>query len=106
MSAWPPIGCRSIGLGIDDSTFVCGFANLASRFRWSESAGEHPDGDLDFGTTEATVSMAGTTLSMSGTWGFTGGTGKFANISGGGTFTDRQTSPTESAGSWKGNYTL
>ena len=43
---------------------------------------------------------------MTGTWRFTGGTGKFANITGNGVFTDKQTSPTSSEGTWSGSYSF
>ncbi len=66
----------------------------------------HANGDLDYGTNEGTVTMSGTDSIMTGTWRFTGGTGKFANITGNGVFSGKQTSPTDSGGSWSGSYSL
>jgi len=43
---------------------------------------------------------------MAGTWKYSGGTGAFANISGGGTYKGRITSPTEVETGWEGNYQL
>jgi hypothetical protein len=67
---------------------------------------EHSNGDIDYGTTESTVTTKGTEVTMTGTWRFTGGTGKFAKITGNGTFTDTQTSPMASEGAWRGSYSL
>lgn len=67
---------------------------------------EHPNGDVDYGTNECTVTMTGTEVTMTGTWRFTGGTGKVANITGNGVFTDKQTSPTSSEGTWSGSYSF
>ena len=44
----------------------------------------HANGDIDHGTNECTVAMSGTDAIMTGTWRFTGGTGKFAKITGNG----------------------
>jgi hypothetical protein len=67
---------------------------------------EHSNGDIDYGTTESTVTTKGTEVTMTGTWRFTGGTGKFVKITGNGTFTDTQTSPMASEGAWRGSYSL
>jgi hypothetical protein len=67
---------------------------------------EHSNADIDYGTTESTVTTSGTVVTMTGTWQFTGGTGKFAKITGNGTFTDTQTSPMASEGAWRGSYSL
>jgi hypothetical protein len=64
----------------------------------------HQDGDENHGTFEATLSdgaMTGT-----GAWRFTGGTGKFSHITGGGVATVKQTSPTESEMEWSGSYNI
>lgn len=67
----------------------------------------HADGDRDWGTFEAKVSVvAGGQLAADGTWKFSGGSGKLKGISGGGTFKSRMTSPTAVDCSWQGNYQL
>jgi hypothetical protein len=66
----------------------------------------HANGDIDYGTTEGTVTMSGTDTTMTGTWCFTGGTGKFAKITGNGVFKGKQTSPTDSLEEWSGSYSL
>jgi hypothetical protein len=90
---------RADHLGIADA--VAGNGTSCGYFR-----NEHPNGDVDYGTSESTVSMTATEVTMTGTWRFTGGTGKFANITGNGVLTDRRTSPTSSAGTWSGSYNL
>jgi hypothetical protein len=65
----------------------------------------HPTGDTSYGTSEATVRLRGEELIMEGKWQFIGGTGMFENLSGGGTFTDKQT-PTGSTGTWTGDYKI
>jgi hypothetical protein len=67
---------------------------------------EHANGDIDYGTTESTVTTRGNEVTMTGTWRSLGGTGKFAKITGNGTYIDKQTSPTSSEGSWNGRYSL
>ena len=66
----------------------------------------HANGDIDHGTNECTVTMSGTDAIMTGTRRFTGGTGKFAKITGNGVFSGKQTSPTDSGGTWSGSYNL
>src|SRR2546422_10867728 len=46
----------------------------------------HPDGGRDFGTFEGKVSTAGGTMTVEGTFTFTGGDGQYHGITGGGTF--------------------
>ena len=41
---------------------------------------EHSNGDVDHGTFEAKLTMSGNEATLSGTWRFSGGTGKFAKI--------------------------
>ena len=66
----------------------------------------HANGDIDHGTNECTVTMSGTDAIMTGTWRFTGGTGKFAKITGNGVFSGKQASPTNSEGTWSGSYII
>src|SRR2546422_6905176 len=47
---------------------------------------DHPDGGRDFGTFEGKVSAAGGTMTVEGTFTFTGGDGQYHGITGGGTF--------------------
>jgi hypothetical protein len=66
----------------------------------------HANGDIDYGTNEYTVSPSGSEATVSGTWRFTGGTGKFSKVSGNGVFNARQTSPNDASGTWSGTYDL
>src|SRR5258708_13276946 len=45
----------------------------------------HPDGGRDFGTFEGRVSSAGGTMTVEGTFKFTGGDGQYRGVTGGGT---------------------
>jgi hypothetical protein len=45
-------------------------------------------------------------MTGTGAWRFTGGTGKFSHITGGGVATVKQTSPTESEMEWSGSYNI
>lgn len=85
--------------GVADT--VDGNGKLHGYFRNARASG-----DIDHGTTEATVTMSGTEAIMTGTWRFTGGTGKFAKITGNGVFSGKQTSPADSEGTWNGSYNL
>jgi hypothetical protein len=68
---------------------------------------EHPNGDRDCGTFEGTISSnANGQITLEGTWKYTHGTGKFSDISGGGKFRGRMTSPTEVDMSVEGSYQL
>jgi hypothetical protein len=67
---------------------------------------EHASGDVDFGTFDATVTMSGGEATLAGTWRFTGGTGRFAKVTGNGVFNGTQTSPTVSKATWSGTYDL
>jgi len=66
----------------------------------------HPDGGRDFGTFEGKVSAAGGTLTVEGTFLFTGGDGQYRGISGGGTFKTVTKSETEIEATWTGAYEL
>jgi len=67
---------------------------------------EHPNGDCDCGTSDAKVTNNNGQITMEGTWRYTHGRGKFADISGNGTFRGRLISPTEVEIQWDGNYQL
>ena len=66
----------------------------------------HPDGGRDFGTFEGKVSSAGGTMTVAGTFKFTGGDGQYRGISGGGTFKTVAKSETEVEATWNGAYEL
>src|SRR3989442_10508271 len=55
----------------------------------------HPDGGRDFGTFAGKVSMAGGTMTVEGTFEFTGGDGQYRGITGGGTFQNTAKTATE-----------
>lgn len=67
---------------------------------------EHPNGDVSHGTFEAKVTMSGAGPTMTGTWQFTGGTGKFAKLIGGGVLDAKMASPTDFVMNWSGSYNL
>jgi hypothetical protein len=67
---------------------------------------EHADGDRDFGTFEGRIVTSGGQVSIEGTWKYTGGTGNFQGITGGGTYQGRMTSPGEFENSWEGTYQI
>ena len=66
----------------------------------------HRNGDIDRGTFEGRITTAAGIATMEGRWTYTGGTGSFAGITGGGTYQGRITSPTEVQTSWEGSYQL
>jgi hypothetical protein len=65
-----------------------------------------PNGDIDRGTFQGKITTAGGVVTMEGDWQYTGGTGTFSGISGGGTYKGRITSPTEVQVNWEGTYQL
>jgi len=67
---------------------------------------EHADGDRDFGTFEGRVQISAQQASMEGTWKFTGGTGKYQGLTGGGTYKGRFTSAVDVENNWEGTYQL
>lgn len=67
---------------------------------------EHSDGDRDFGIFEGRISTSGGQVTIEGTWKFTGGTGKFNGLTGGGTYKGRMTSPVEIENNWEGTYQI
>ena len=66
----------------------------------------HPDGGRDIGTFEGKVSNAGGTMTVEGTFKFTGGDGQYRGITGGGTFKTVAKSETEVEATWQGSYEL
>lgn len=66
----------------------------------------HPDGGRDFGTFEGKVSNAGGTMTVEGTFTFSGGDGQYRGITGGGTFKTVAKSETEVEATWTGSYEL
>ncbi len=66
----------------------------------------HANGETDSGTFEGKITTASGHVSMEGTWKYTGGTGKFKGISGGGKYKGRFTSPSEVINDWHGEYKL
>lgn len=66
----------------------------------------HADGDQDFGTFEGQITTTGGRTTMEGTWKYTGGTGKFASIRGGGTYKGHLPSPDQIENTWQGEYEL
>jgi hypothetical protein len=67
---------------------------------------EHVDGDRDFGTFEGMIVTASGEVTIEGAWKYTGGTGNFEGLTGGGTYKGRMTSPTEVENTWEGKYEL
>jgi hypothetical protein len=67
---------------------------------------EHADGDRDFGTFEGKIVTTGVEATIEGTWKYTGGTGNFQGLTGGGSYKGRMTSPTEVENTWEGTYEL
>jgi hypothetical protein len=66
-----------------------------------------PNGDIDRGIFAGRITTAaGGGVTMEGTWQFSGGTGALSSLSGGGTYKDLVTSPTELDVSWEGTYQL
>ena len=66
----------------------------------------HADGTIDRGIFEAQVTTSGSGMTLQGTFTFTGGTGQFNGLTGGGKFRTRMTSPTELECTWEGAYQL
>ena len=67
---------------------------------------EHAEGDRDFGTFEGRIVTASGEVTIEGAWKYTGGTGNFEGLTGGGTYKGRMTSPTEVENTWEGKYEL
>lgn len=67
---------------------------------------DHSDGELEWGTFEGKLSTSGQQVTMEGTFKFTGGTGKFKSISGGGKYKGRITAGGDVSNDWQGEYQL
>jgi hypothetical protein len=67
---------------------------------------EHADGDRDFGTFEGRIATSGEQVTIEGDWKFTGGTGKFKGLTGGGRYKGRLTSPVDVENTWEGTYQI
>jgi hypothetical protein len=67
---------------------------------------EHADGDRDFGTFEGRIATSGEQVTIEGDWIFTGGTGKFKGLTGGGRYKGRLTSPVDVENTWEGTYQI
>ncbi len=65
-----------------------------------------PNGELDRGSFEGKVTVNGNDVRLEGTWTTTGGTGKFAGMTGQGNYRGRMLSPTEVEMTWDGEYHL
>jgi hypothetical protein len=66
----------------------------------------HVDGGNSWGTFEGAVAPVSGEVRCDGTWQHTGGNGKYAGVSGEGTFSMRMTSPKTVETAWKGTYEL
>ncbi len=67
---------------------------------------DHGADGRDFGTFEGKVAMNRGEFTVEGAWQYSGGSGKFEGITGGGTFKTRMTSPREVDATWQGAYEL
>jgi len=66
----------------------------------------HGSAGSDRGTFEGTVSIVAGQPVVQGRWQYSGGEGSFADITGGGTFRTKLTSPTTLEATWEGAYEL
>jgi hypothetical protein len=66
----------------------------------------HPDGGRDYGTFEGKVTAIGGSMTVEGTFKFTGGDGAYTGITGGGNFKTVAKSETEVEATWTGAYEL
>lgn len=67
---------------------------------------DHDADGSDRGTFEGRVATTGSEITVEGTWQYTGGSGKFQGITGGGTFKTRMNSSRQVEASWQGAYEL
>jgi hypothetical protein len=67
---------------------------------------DHGSAGEDHGTYEGKVSVVAGEIAVEGKWQYTGGTGSFTSIKGGGTFKTKLTSPTTVEANWQGTYEL
>ena len=66
----------------------------------------HEDKGRDWGTFEGKVSTKNGAMTVVGTWKYTGGTGRYRGIKGGGKFKVTMKSETELGCNWSGDYKL
>ena len=64
------------------------------------------NGDRDWGTFQGRITSSDGQTSMAGTFEWTGGTGKFANIRGSGTYKGLLPSSDQVENAWEGEYEL
>ena len=66
----------------------------------------HGGGDRDWGTFEGRAAASGAEMTVEGTWQFTGGSGKFKGLTGGGTFKTTLGAAGAVEAAWQGSYDL
>ncbi len=66
----------------------------------------HADGYQDWGTFDGKITTSGKQITLKGKWKFTGGTGKFRRIKGGGNYKGRMDSPAGVKIEWDGRYQI
>jgi hypothetical protein len=69
-------------------------------------AHDHGGDDREWGTFEGRVVTSGAEIKVEGTFHFSGGSGKFKGLSGGGAFQSATTSPTAVGCTWRATYEL
>ncbi len=67
---------------------------------------DHGENGRDWGTFEGRVATNGAEVTVEGKYQFTGGSGKFAGLSGDGTFKTKMSSPRDVEATWQGTYQL
>jgi len=67
---------------------------------------DHGADGRDWGTFDGKVTTSDAEISIEGSWQFTGGDGKFKDLTGKGTFKNKITSPRAAETSWQGTYGL
>jgi len=67
---------------------------------------DHADGDRDYGTFQGRLTTSAGQTVMEGTWQYTGGTGVFAKIRGGGTYKGEIGAGGQVENNWVGEYEL
>ncbi len=66
----------------------------------------HPNGDQDWGTFGGRITTSDGQTVMEGTFEYTGGTGRFEKIRGGGTYKGLLPTPDQVENAWEGEYEL
>jgi hypothetical protein len=69
-------------------------------------ANDHGADGRDWGTFDGKVATNGAAITVEGTYQFTGGSGKFKGLTGGGKFKTTMSSPRDVAATWQGTYEL